>query len=156
MIHFPSEFSGRHCTVGLTIAAICLVLPLCFHAFAAEPATSQATTTTHKLPDGLIITDIGESKSGAQVGDQVWVHYILKLADGTEIDNSYKRGEPIAVTLGSGQVIKGWEEGLIGMQVGGKRKLTIPPELGYGEKGQSSIPPNATLYFDTEMMGIKR
>ena len=124
---------------------------------AAEPATTQSSESTHTLPDGLKITDVSQASSGAQTGDQVWVHYVLKLEDGTEVDNSYKRGEPIAVTLGQGQVIKGWEEGLIGMQIGGKRKLIIPPDLAYGPEGRPpKIPQNATLYFDVELMGIKR
>ena len=157
MIHCsPSVFHQfSRLSVVASIITLAVGLSLCLKALGDSPATTQASTK-HTLPDGLIIDDVGQPSSGARVGDQVWVHYVLKLADGTEVDNSYKRGEPIAVTLGAGQVIKGWEEGLIGMEVGGKRKLTIPPSLGYGERGQSAIPPNATLYFDTEMVGIKR
>jgi FK506-binding protein 2 len=92
---------------------------------------------------------------GAKRGDTVMVNYIGMLANGTEFDNSYKRGSPIPVTLGDGQVIKGWEEGLLGMKVGEKRKLTIPPSLGYGPNDYGPIPGNSTLIFETEMMAIK-
>lgn len=93
---------------------------------------------------------------GAKRGDTVSVHYIGSLTDGTQFDNSYRRGEPIEVILGDGQVIRGWEEGLLGMKVGEKRKLTIPPSLGYGADDYGPIPGGSTLIFETEMMSIKR
>ncbi|MEK7076770.1 MAG: FKBP-type peptidyl-prolyl cis-trans isomerase, partial [Patescibacteria group bacterium] len=84
----------------------------------------------------------------AKAGDAVRVNYLGRLADGTKFDSSYDRGEPFEFTLGAGRVILGWELGIPGMKVGGKRKLTIPPELGYGEGGSLPvIPPNATLVF---------
>ena len=84
---------------------------------------------------------------------QVSVHYQGRLEDGTVFDDSHKRGEPITFTLGKGQVIKGWDQGIEGMAVGEKRTLTIPPELGYGEQGAGDvIPPNATLIFDVELV----
>ena len=84
---------------------------------------------------------------------QVSVHYQGRLEDGTIFDDSHKRGEPITFTLGKGQVIKGWDQGIEGMAVGEKRTLTIPPELGYGEQGAGDvIPPNATLIFDVELV----
>ena len=89
----------------------------------------------------------------AENGMQVAVHYQGRLEDGTIFDDSHKRGEPISFTLGKGQVIKGWEQGIEGMAVGEKRTLTIPPELGYGEQGAGDvIPPNATLIFDVELV----
>ena len=89
----------------------------------------------------------------AENGMQVAVHYQGRLEDGTVFDDSHKRGEPISFTLGKGQVIKGWEQGIEGMAVGEKRTLTIPPELGYGEQGAGDvIPPNATLVFDVELV----
>src|SRR5210317_1473722 len=90
----------------------------------------------------------------AQNGMQVSVHYQGRLTDGTIFDDSQKRGTPFSFTLGSGQVIPGWEQGIAGMKVGEKRVLTIPPELGYGAAGAGGvIPPNATLVFDVELMG---
>ena len=89
----------------------------------------------------------------AAKGMQVAVHYQGRLDDGTVFDDSHRRGEPISFTLGKGQVIQGWEQGIEGMVVGEKRTLTIPPELGYGEAGAGdAIPPNATLTFDVELI----
>ncbi|MCX6343808.1 MAG: FKBP-type peptidyl-prolyl cis-trans isomerase [Armatimonadetes bacterium] len=90
------------------------------------------------------------------VGDTVTVHYKGWLDNGKVFDTSKKPGrEPFEFTVGAGQVIRGWDEGLIGMKVGETRKLTIPPELGYGETGQGPIPPNATLHFEIELLKIK-
>ena len=84
---------------------------------------------------------------------KVKVHYIGKLVNGKEFDNSYKRGEPITFQIGTRQVIQGWEIGLIGMKIGGKRTILIPPELAYGSRGAGEIiPPNATLIFDIEIV----
>ena len=92
----------------------------------------------------------------AEKGMMVSVHYQGRLTDGTVFDDSNKRGEPISFTLGSGQVIPGWEQGIEGMTVGEKRVLTIPPELGYGEAGAGDvIPPNATLVFDVELVAAR-
>jgi rhodanese-related sulfurtransferase len=100
------------------------------------------------------VTADGDGET-AQQGMQVSVHYQGRLTDGTVFDDSQKRGEPINFTLGSGQVIPGWEQGIEGMKVGEKRVLTIPPELGYGAAGAGSvIPPNATLIFDVELVAI--
>lgn len=97
---------------------------------------------------------VGEG-AAAKAGDLVSVHYTGWLADGTKFDSSVDRGEPIEFPLGAGMVIAGWEQGLEGLKVGGKRKLTIPPELGYGEAGAAGvIPPNATLVFEVELMGV--
>ena len=92
----------------------------------------------------------------ARAGHQVSVHYTGWLTNGTKFDSSVDRGRPFGFSLGKGQVIAGWDQGVAGMKVGGKRKLTIPPELGYGARGAGGvIPPNATLVFDVELLGVK-
>ncbi|KAI8523303.1 hypothetical protein RHMOL_Rhmol13G0062900 [Rhododendron molle] len=91
----------------------------------------------------------------AHKGDTIKVHYRGKLIDGTVFDSSFERGDPIEFELGSGQVIKGWDQGLLGMCVGEKRKLKIPAKLGYGEQGSPpTIPGGATLIFDTELVAV--
>ena len=89
-------------------------------------------------------------------GDNISIHYLGTLENGTKFDSSYDRGEPFEVKIGVGYVIAGWDQGVIGMKVGGKRKLTIPYNLAYGEMGiPGTIPPKATLIFEVELMGIK-
>ncbi|GMX58450.1 MAG: hypothetical protein MCSN_1040 [Candidatus Microsyncoccus archaeolyticus] len=103
-------------------------------------------------------TEIMEEGNGQEVksGDTISVHYTGYLENGTKFDSSLDRGEPFEFQIGLGQVIQGWEQGLIGMKVGEKRKLTIPPELGYGSSGAGGvIPPNATLIFEVELLEIK-
>lgn len=110
-----------------------------------------------KLPSGLQIQDVsvGYGKE-AREGDVISAHYSGTLANGTKFDNSYDRGEPFSFILGSGMVIKGWDLGIVGMKVGGKRKLIIPAELGYGDRGAGGIiPPGATLYFDVELIAAE-
>jgi len=121
----------------------------------APPAASSQASEGHQTASGLIILDTAEGHGpAAQAGDTVLVHYTGKLADGTVFDSSYPRGAPFKFQLGDGQVIKGWDEGIAGLKPGGKRKLTIPPGLGYGENGSGPIPPNATLYFDVELVTV--
>lgn len=91
----------------------------------------------------------------AVAGKKVTVHYLGTLTNGTKFDSSYDRNEPFGFTLGGGQVIKGWDEGVAGMKVGGKRKLVIPPEMGYGNQAVSTIPANSTLVFEVELLGVE-
>ncbi|USP82324.1 uncharacterized protein yc1106_09598 [Curvularia clavata] len=89
-----------------------------------------------------------------QAGDKIHVHYRGTLTDGTEFDASYGRGSPLAFTVGQGQVIKGWDQGLLDMCPGEKRKLTIQPEWAYGSRGAGPIPPNSVLIFESELVSI--
>jgi peptidylprolyl isomerase len=110
-----------------------------------------------KTASGLDYVEV-EAGTGAQAaaGKTVSVHYTGKFQDGKVFDSSVSRGDPLTFRLGVGQVIKGWDEGIALMKVGGKAQLTIPPELAYGERGASGvIPPNATLIFDVELVGVK-
>ena len=114
---------------------------------------SEGVTTE----SGLQIEDIecGEGDEAAS-GQLVSVHYVGTLEDGTQFDSSRERGEPFQFPLGGGQVIQGWDEGVVGMKIGGLRKLTIPPDLGYGKAGAGGvIPPDATLIFEIELLGVE-
>jgi FKBP-type peptidyl-prolyl cis-trans isomerase FkpA len=125
---------------------------------AAKAADSTATGgRVHKLASGLQYEDlvVGTGKM-ADPGLTAVVHYTGWLTNGTKFDSSLDRGQPFRFVLGNHQVIAGWEEGVKGMRVGGKRKLTIPPDLGYGAQGAGGvIPPNATLVFDVQLMGVE-
>lgn len=109
-------------------------------------------------PSGLKYVDIREGTGeAAAAGKNVAVHYTGWLTNGTKFDSSKDRGQPFEFPLGGGRVIKGWDEGVQGMKVGGVRKLTIPPELGYGARGAGgAIPPNATLVFEVELLKVGR
>jgi FKBP-type peptidyl-prolyl cis-trans isomerase len=104
----------------------------------------------------LIIDDlVTGSGDTAKAGQYVTVHYTGWLTNGQKFDSSLDRNDPFEFRLGAGQVIRGWDQGVAGMQVGGKRKLTIPPEMGYGARGAGGvIPPNATLVFEVELLGV--
>lgn len=113
--------------------------------------TNQNGTVEKLIIDDVVIGGGVEAKTG----DTVSVHYIGTLPNGQEFDNSNKRGEPFEFTLGEGRVIKGWEDGVVGMKVGGKRILVIPSELAYGDQGYGPIPGKATLVFSIELLEVK-
>ena len=109
-----------------------------------------------KTPSGLTIEDlIVGTGDAASAGQKVSVHYTGWTVDGKKFDSSKDRGQAFLFSLGRGEVIRGWDEGVAGMKVGGKRKLTIPPELGYGARGAGRvIPPNSTLVFEVELLAV--
>jgi len=125
--------------------------------FAATAMPASAALPVVHLPDGLAYQDEVRGKGALpKTGDEVTVHYVGTLTDGKKFDSSRDRGQPFTFTIGEGQVIKGWDEGVATMRVGGRRKLIIPPSLGYGAAGAGGvIPPNATLLFDVELLGVK-
>jgi FKBP-type peptidyl-prolyl cis-trans isomerase FkpA len=138
------------------LLALALALPLgCLH------KASGSGESKSKSGQGAGALGVDEVRAGqgatAVKGKLVSVHYTGHLTDGTKFDSSYDRGQPIDFHLGAGEVIAGWDQGIEGMKVGGKRKLTIPPELAYGARGTPGgpIPPNATLVFDVELVGVK-
>lgn len=144
---------------SLAALALC-VLPLAGLAFAAPPSGAKpggSEPEWKKNASGLEYQEIqlGEGAE-AKAGMTVDVHYTGWLLDGTKFDSSVDRGKPFSFHLGAGEVIRGWDEGVAGMKVGGKRKLRIPAELGYGARGAGGvIPGNATLIFDVELLGVK-
>jgi FKBP-type peptidyl-prolyl cis-trans isomerase len=122
---------------------------------AAANSSTQSTKPTMEPKDLEIKVTKPGTGAKTKKGDLVSVHYTGKLVNGTVFDSSIQRGTPIQFTLGQNMVIQGWEQGILGMQVGEKRTLTIPSRLGYGEQGAGGvIPPNATLIFDVELVKI--
>ena len=122
-----------------------------------SPSLGVDTTAMTKTPSGLRYQDL-EKGNGAEAtaGKDVKVHYTGWLPNGEKFDSSRDRNEPFGFTLGAGQVIAGWDEGVAGMKVGGRRKLVIPPDLAYGTAGAPpDIPPGATLVFDVELLDVR-
>lgn len=120
-------------------------------------AAAENAPAPSAKPSSLVKEDTVVGKGpAAKTGDSVSVQYTGTLLDGTKFDSSRDRDEPFEFKLGAGMVIKGWDEGVVGMKKGGKRRLTIPSELGYGKQGSPpKIPPDATLVFDVELLEIK-
>jgi FKBP-type peptidyl-prolyl cis-trans isomerase FkpA len=141
--------------VGLIVALTLAGAIACTQTQSSPAPASAGKEVT--LADGLKYTDdqVGTGTE-AVAGKTVSVHYTGWLLDGTKFDSSRDRGQPFMFPLGGGRVIKGWDEGVAGMKVGGKRTLVIPPDLGYGARGAGGvIPPNATLKFEVELLDVK-
>jgi len=133
-----------------------------FNPFVPQPAapdTSMGTSTnsfSNNTGEQNMITDVVVGTGAEAVnGSTVSVQYTGRFEDGSVFDSSIPRGEPITFVLGQGRVIQGWEQGILGMKVGGKRQLVIPPELGYGPNDYGPIPGGSTLYFDVELVGVQ-
>jgi FKBP-type peptidyl-prolyl cis-trans isomerase len=116
---------------------------------------SITPTATNNMSQLQIQDEVVGTGAEATVGKLITVNYLGTLLDGTKFDSSYDRGTPFQFTLGAGEVIQGWDQGFAGMKVGGKRKLTIPPELGYGASAMGSIPANSTLVFEVELLKVE-
>lgn len=144
----PAKTFSKNQLLGILVVALILAIVGGYVLFGRK---SLVTT-----PSGLKYRDevVGTGDTPT-IGKEVTVHYTGRLADGTKFDSSVDRNQPFTTKIGVGAVIKGWDEGLMSMRVGGKRQLIIPPELGYGASGSGTIPPNATLTFDVELLSVK-
>ncbi len=129
-------------------ALILLALAACGGGSDSPSAPAGGTGT-------LVVEDlVAGTGATAAAGDTVSVHYVGTFTNGTVFDSSYSRNQPFAFRVGAGQVIAGWDQGVPGMKVGGKRRLTIPPSLAYGSTGAGPIPPNSTLVFEIDLLSI--
>jgi FKBP-type peptidyl-prolyl cis-trans isomerase len=151
------------------IAAVAIIVMLAAMFAAAQSTTKKSTAPNTnaptkvtgdgvRTPDGLVYWDIRVGTGEvAKEGSRVRVHYTGWLTNGKKFDSSVDAGQPFDFRIGNGEVIKGWEEGVAGMKVGGKRQLRIPPALGYGAEGTPGgpIPPNANLIFDIQLLGVQ-
>ncbi len=143
----------------IVLSTVLSLLGLTVFTFAEEKkmSSSEAAGQVVTTESGLQYIDlvVGTGRQ-AELGDTAMVHYTGWLANGTKFDSSVDRKEPFSFRVGAGQVIKGWDEGVGTMKVGGKRKLIIPPQLGYGARGAGNVtPPNATMTFDVELLGLR-
>lgn len=120
--------------------------------FSKKQASSIQDITDLKIQE----IKVGSGSAEVEIGDTISVHYAGFLTDGRKFDSSYDRKTPFSVEIGKGQVIKGFEQGVLKMRLGGKRRIFIPDSLGYGSKGQGPIPPNADLIFEVELLDIKK
>ena len=157
---------------GILVVLILIVLTVIFTQKKNDKNPTQATTTEssnqpkaettpatneNSAPEAELKIETTKQGTGTRVtkaGDKISVHYTGTLANGTKFDSSLDRGKPFEFVIGKGTVIKGWDQGLLGMKVGEKRKLTIPPSLGYGAQAMGAIPANSVLIFDTELIAI--
>jgi FKBP-type peptidyl-prolyl cis-trans isomerase len=142
----------RYVVVVLVLATLALLAALIL---TEAPPDNDSRAASAEAPGTLQIIDkkVGDGKE-AKTGDQIRVHYTGTFKDGTKFDSSLDRNEPFSLQLGAGQVIQGWDQGIVGMKVGGIRKLIIPYNLAYGEQGRPGIPPKAELTFVVELLEV--
>lgn len=145
-------------TFGAILIVLVIIVGIAMWASSQRTPTNSTTEEINMVDEAkdlkiedLKIGDGAEAKSG----NTIKVNYSGTLTDGTKFDSSYDRNEPFEFTLGASQVIEGWDKGVAGMKVGGKRKLTIPPSLAYGDQATGPIPANSTLIFEVELLEIK-
>lgn len=153
------DTSMKNIILGLLIIGIVVISGLLINSFFQyTPSEAEKNAAITTAPTEKVTIEDLTVGTGPEVkpGDTVSVNYKGTLENGTQFDSSYDRGTPFETKIGVGAVIKGWDEGIVGMKVGGKRKLTVPSSLGYGEAGAGSqIPPNSTLIFEVELVSIK-
>lgn len=162
---------NKNLTISLVFVVIIIALVGVYYVFLGgknEVQNSEANLNNNinnqnkmenkTLENGLqVIDEVAGTGAEAKAGDTVSVNYVGTLLDGKKFDSSYDRNQPFSFVLGAGQVIQGWDEGVAGMKIGGKRKLVIPPALAYGsqEVGDGLIPANSTLVFEVELLGVQ-
>jgi FKBP-type peptidyl-prolyl cis-trans isomerase FkpA len=145
-IGFRRQPNSAALLIYVFVAGISIVLSGC-----GKKVGTEITT-----PSGLkYVDEVIGTGDRARLGRTISVHYTGTLLNGSKFDSSLDRGQPYEFRLGTGAVIPGWDEGILGMQVGGKRKLIVPPELGYGAQAQNKIPANSTLVFEVELLSVK-
>jgi peptidylprolyl isomerase len=148
--------------IVMLLLAAAVIIPACAQKESAPVAgakqAASAVANAVKTPSGLAYVDLVVGSGPLPVsGKPVKVHYTGWLENGTKFDSSVDHGQPFVFTIGAGEVIPGWDEGVMGMKVGGKRKLIVPPQLGYGAAGAGGvIPPNATLIFEVELLEVAK
>lgn len=141
--------------MSVAVAALALIA-LAYIAYMLNASRRKTSEPSDQASGLKIIDEVVGTGPSPKPGQRVTLHYTGKLENGTKFDSSVDSGQPYEFTIGVGNVIQGWDEGIMTMKVGGKRKLIIPPELGYGAAGRPpKIPPNATLIFDIELLGVK-
>lgn len=170
VIHLPESIARKRTRFLAGTTAFVMALAGCGASAQGSPAQAPAPAVPHTASNlSATVTELQKidvkqgTGSEASAGKPVLVHYTGWLYDsaapegkGTKFDSSRDRGVPFGFFLGSGKVIKGWDQGVVGMKIGGQRRLVIPPQLGYGERGAGGvIPPNATLIFDVELVDVK-
>lgn len=148
----------KHLSILLASFALALLISCGGASKSTDNSTSGDPYADYNLlPSGVMYYDVISGKGEAvKIGSKVKVHYIGKLTNGTEFDNSYTQKRPLEFTVGDEKLIKGWNEGIMGMRAGGKRNVVVPPAMGYGDRKVSNIPANSTLVFEIELLDVMK